>query len=75
MIYIIFLLNIRNISVFVYVSVRYPIHIRIPNYPYLNLYPKNYNEYEYDKNIIRPYPIRLQPYFYMPPNVMPINQL
>jgi hypothetical protein len=30
MIYIIFLLNIRNISVFVYVSVRYPIRIRYP---------------------------------------------
>jgi hypothetical protein len=30
MIYIIFLLNIRNISVFIYVSVRYPIRIRYP---------------------------------------------
>jgi hypothetical protein len=44
------------------ISVEYPIYIRIRNYTYLNLYSKFFNIYRYGKNIIRPYPIRLQPY-------------
>jgi hypothetical protein len=65
MIYIIFLFNIRNISIFGYVSVRYPILYPIPvEYPIricIHPYLKNYNGYKYDKNIICTYAIGLQP--------------
>jgi hypothetical protein len=65
MIHTIFLFNIRNIFIFIFIPVRYPIRIEYPSniryYPYLNSYPKNYNEYKYNKNIIHVYLIRLHP--------------